>query len=148
MTGLVTKGSRTKRVIRASAIALLVVAAGCSNDTVSTADNPTINTDIDRNESGALQSLTVKGSRFTPNGEVLVTVLLVGDGPNSNQYVEETIQADANGRIQYERQPLPCPQATGYGAGRWTWVNARDTSSGISGDKPINPGAAADCTSG
>ncbi|MGI8984980.1 MAG: hypothetical protein ACR2HM_10710 [Acidimicrobiales bacterium] len=148
MTGSTKKASRIPKVIRASAIALLVVGAGCTNTSTPSATNPTISADVDRGESGALQALTVKGSKFTPNGEVLVTVLLVGDGPNANQYLEETLLADANGRILYERQPLPCPTATGYGAGRWTWVNARDASSGISGDQPINPGSAADCTSG
>ncbi|MDP1807445.1 MAG: hypothetical protein Q8K72_19870, partial [Acidimicrobiales bacterium] len=66
--------------------------------------------------------------------------------PNPSQYVEETIQADGNGRITYERQPLPCPQATDYGSGSWTWVAARDMASGISASRPLTPGSTADCT--
>ena len=73
------------------------------------------------------RALTVKGSKFTPNGEVLVTFLLVGDGPNPSQYFEEKVQADSDGKINFERRPVPCPTATGYGAGSWTWVAARDT---------------------
>ena len=146
MSGSTKQASRVNRAIRASAVALLVLAAGCSTGTQSGGD-PDISADADRSSSGALEALKVKGSKFTPNGEVLVTVLLVGDGPNSNQYIEEKIQADANGKINFERRPLPCPTATGYGAGSWTWVAARDTGSGISGGEPINPGKTPDCSS-
>ena len=132
-----------KKAIRALAVALLVLAAGCGSET--TGGDPTISAEEDRGDSGALEGLTVKGSKFTPNGEVLVTVLLVGNGASPSQYVEEKIQADGDGKIQYERRPLPCPTATGYGAGSWTLVTARDTSSGISGSDPLTPGRTADC---
>ena len=143
MTASTRQSSWVTKTIRASAVALLVFAAGC--ETSSRGGDPDINADADRGSSGALEALTVKGSKFTPNGEVLVQVLLVGDGPNSSQYLEETIQADGDGKINFERRPLPCPEATGYGAGSWTWVSARDTSSGISGGEPITPGRAPDC---
>jgi hypothetical protein len=146
MTGSTTQGSRATKALRASAIALLLLAVGCGN-TSSAGGDPTINADVERGASGALEALTVDGKKFTPNGEVLVTVLLVGDGPNTSQYVEETIQADGNGEIQYERRPLPCPTATGYGAGRWTLVSARDMTTGISGSEPLTPGSGPDCTS-
>lgn len=145
MTGSTRQVSRATKAVRASAVALLVLAAGCGTQTVG--GDPRISADADRGTSGAMEALTVQGSKFTPNGEVVVTVLLVGDGPNPSQLVEEKIQADGDGRIQFERQPLPCPTATGYGAGRWTWVSARDMSSGISSGRPITPGSSADCTS-
>ena len=145
MTGSTKQGSRVTRAIRAAAISLLVLAAGCGQE--STGGDPKISADADRGAGGALEGLTVKGSKFTSNGEVLVTVLLVGNGPNPSQYVEETIQADGDGKIQYERRPLPCPQATDYGAGSWTWVTARDMASGISGSTPLTPGSTPDCTS-
>ena len=143
MTGSTKQGSRVTKVIRASAVALLVLAAGCGQEAVG--GDPKISADVDRGSSGALEGLTVKGSKFTPNGEVLVQVLLVGNGPSPSQYIEEKIQADGDGKINFERRPLPCPTATGYGAGSWTWVSARDTSTGISGGEPLNPGSAPDC---
>jgi hypothetical protein len=76
---------------------------------------------------------------------VLVTVLLVGNGANPSQYIEEKVQADAKGKINFERRPLTCPTATGYGAGSWTWVSARDTATGISGGEPLTPGKTPDC---
>ena len=143
MTGSTKQGSRVTTAIRAAAVALLVLAAGCGQE--STSGDPKISADTDRGAGGALEGLTVKGSKFTSNGEVLVTVLLVGNGPNPSQYVEETIQADADGKITYERTPLPCPQATDYGSGSWTWVTARDMASGISGSTPLTPGSTPDC---
>lgn len=143
MTSSTMQGSRATKALRAAAIALLVLAAGCGQKV--TGGDPKVSADADRSSSGALEGLTVKGSHFTPNGEVLVQVLLVGNGPNSSQYVEEKVQADNNGKIKYERRPLPCPTATGYGAGSWTWVSARDTATGISGDDPLNPGSTPDC---
>ena len=144
MTGSTKQGSRVTTALRAAAVALLVLAAGCGQEV--TGGDPKISADDDRGAGGALEGLTVKGSKFTSNGEVLVTVLLVGNGPNPSQYVEETIQADAGGKINYERRPVPCPQATDYGSGSWTWVTARDMSSGISASRPLTPGSTADCT--
>jgi hypothetical protein len=145
MTASTRPGSWVTKAIRASAVALLVFAAGC--ETSSRGGDPDINADADRGSSGALESLKVEGSKFTPNGEVLVTVLMVGDGPNTSQYIEEKIQADADGKIEWVRTPPPCPTATGYGAGRWTWVTARDTGTGIASGEPLTPGSAPDCTS-
>lgn len=143
MTGSTKHSSRLTRALGAAAVALLVVGAGCSSDT--TGGDPKISADADRGSGGTLEALKVKGSKFTPNGEVLVQVLLVGNGPNPSQYMEEKIQADSNGKINFERRPLPCPTATGYGAGSWTWVSARDTGTGISSGEPITPGGTADC---
>lgn len=144
MTGSTKQGSRVTTALRAAAVALLVLAAGCGQE--ATGGDPRISVDDDRGAGGVLEGLTVNGSRFTSNGEVLVTVLLVGNGPNPSQYVEETIQADGDGRITYERRPLPCPQATEYGNGSWTLVTARDMTSGISASRPLTPGSTADCT--
>ena len=143
MTGSTKQSSRLTKALRASAVALLVLGAGCGTSTVG--GDPKISADTDRSSGGALEGLKVKGSKFTPNGQVLVQVLLVGNGPSPSQYIEETIQADANGKINFERRPLPCPTATGYGAGSWTWVSARDTSTGISSGKPLDPGKTPDC---
>jgi hypothetical protein len=121
----------------------MILGAGCGQEV--TGGDPKISADVDRSSSGALEGLKVKGSHFTSNGEVLVTVLLVGNGPNPSQYVEEKIQADADGKIDYERRPLPCPQAGGYGSGSWTWVTARDSASGIAGSRPLTPGSTPDC---
>ena len=144
MTGSTMQGSRITKALRAAAVTLLVLAAGCGQE--ATGGDPKISADADRGSGGALEGLTVKGSKFTPNGEVLVTVLLVGDGANPSQYIEETIQADGDGKINYERRPIPCPQATDYGSGSWTWVTARDMASGISASRPLTPGSTADCT--
>lgn len=144
MTDSTKQGSRLTKALRASAISLLVLAAGCGQE-VSGGD-PKVSADDERSSTGVLEGLKVKGSRFTPNGEVVVTALLVGNGPNSSQYVEEKIQADSDGKIEFERRPMPCPQAAGYGSGSWTWVSARDTATGISGSTPLTPGGAPDCT--
>ena len=146
MTGSIMQSSRAKKALRTAAVAFLVLAAGCGQEI--TGGDPKISIDDDRGAGGALEGLTVKGSKFTSNGEVLVTVLLVGNGPNPSQYIEEKIQADADGKINFERRPLPCPQATGYGSGSWTWVAARDNSSGISASRPLTPGTTPDCTGG
>jgi hypothetical protein len=143
MTGSTMQGSRATKALRAAAVALLVLAAGCGQEI--TGGDPKISVDDDRSASGALEGLKVKGSKFTSNGEVLITVLLVGNGPNPSQYIEEKTQADADGKINFERRPLPCPQGGGYGSGSWTWVTARDQSSGISGSRPLTPGSTADC---
>lgn len=146
MTGSTKQGSRLTKALRASAVALLVLAAGCGQE-ISGGD-PKVSADDERSSTGVLEALKVKGSRFTPNGEVVVTALLVGNGPNASQYVEEKIQADSDGKIEFERRPMPCPQAAGYGSGSWTWVAARDTATGISGSTPLTPGRAPDCTGG
>jgi hypothetical protein len=143
MTGSTNQRSWATKAIRASAIALLVLAAGCGQEIVG--GDPKVSADVDRGSSGALEKITVKGSKFTPNGEVLVQVLMVGNGPSPSQYVEEKVQADSDGKINFERSPLPCPTATGYGAGSWTWVSARDTATGISGGEPLTPGSVPDC---
>lgn len=143
MTGSTKQGSWITKALRASAIALLVLAAGCGQE-VSGGD-PKISADDDRGAGGVLEAIKVKGSKFTPNGEVVVTALLVGNGPSPSQYVEEKIQADSDGKIEFERRPMPCPQATGYGNGSWTWITARDTASGISGSTPLTPGSTPDC---
>ena len=143
MTSSTKQGSRVTTAIRAAAVALLILGAGCGQEVAG--GDPKISADDDRGSGGALEGLTVKGSKFTPNGEVLVTVLLVGNGPNPSQYIEEKIQADSDGKIQFERRPLPCPQATDYGSGSWTWVAARDNSSGISASRPLTPGTTPDC---
>ena len=143
MTGSMKQGSWITKALRASAIALLVLAAGCGQE-VSGGD-PKISADDDRGAGGVLEGIKIKGSKFTPNGEVVVTALLVGNGPSPSQYVEEKIQADSDGKIEFERRPMPCPQATGYGNGSWTWITARDTSSGISGSTPLTPGSTPDC---
>ena len=140
------QGSRATKALRATAVALLVLAAGCGQEI--TGGDPKISVDDDRGAGGTLEGLTVKGSKFTSNGEVLITVLLVGNGPNPSQYIEEKVQANADGKINFERRPLPCPTTTGYGSGSWTWVAARDTSSGIAASKPLTPGSTADCTGG
>ena len=143
MTGSTMQGSRLTKALGAAAIALLVLGAGCSSD--SQRGDPKISADADRGAGGTLEGLKVKGSKFTPNGEVIVQVLLVGNGPSPSQYIEEKVQADSKGKINFERRPLPCPTATGYGAGSWTWVSARDTSTGISGGEPLTPGSTPDC---
>lgn len=144
MTGSTKHGSRLTKALRVSAVALLVLGAGCGQEVAG--GDPKISVDDDRSSAGVLEGIKVKGSNFTPNGEVIVTALLVGNGPNASQYVEEKIQADSDGKIEFERRPMPCPQATGYGSGSWTWVTARDTATGISGSRPLTPGGAPDCT--
>jgi hypothetical protein len=143
MSGSIMQGSLVTKVLRTAAVALLIVAAGCGQEI--TGGDPKISVDDDRGSGGTLEGLEVKGSKFTSNGEVLVTYLLVGNGANPSQYVEEKVQADADGKINLERRPVPCPQATGYGAGSWTWVAARDMASGISASRPLTPGSTPDC---
>jgi hypothetical protein len=146
MTGSTKQGSRVTKAVRAAGIALLVLGAGCGQEL--SGGDPKISVDDDRGAGGTLEGITVKGSKFTTNGEVLVTVLLVGNGANPSQYIEEKVQADAKGKINFERRPLTCPTATGYGAGSWTWVAARDMASGIAASRPLTPGSTPDCTSG
>ncbi len=130
------QSSRFSRVVRVSAIALLLVAAGCSNDVKN--GDPTISAKVTRSSSGKLEALTVKGSRFTPDGPVLITTLLSG-GP----YVEQTVQADANGKVTFEGRPLKCPEPAATGS--WVTVIGRDMTSGISGSVVLSPGGEPDC---
>jgi hypothetical protein len=138
-------GSRIMRVLGTSGVAALLLAAGCSNS--STGGDPSIHAKADRTDAGTMQALKVDGKHFTPNGPVLVTVLLSGSGANASPYVEETIQADADGKIKYEKRPVACPQPATYGSGSWTLVTARDMTSGISGSASLDPGAEPDCKS-
>jgi hypothetical protein len=137
------RGSRFTRVLGTSGIALLLLAAGCSSDVQN--GNPQISAKETRSSAGALEALTVTGKRFTPNGMVHITVLLAGGATDASPYHEEDIQADADGKIRYEKRPVPCPQPADYGQGSWTLVTARDTSSGISGSRVLSPGGVPDC---
>lgn len=137
------QGSRVRKMLRGSAVAVLLVTAACST---SDPTDPRISADVDRSSAGTLEGLTVTGNGFTPSGPVLVTLLMAGTGANSSPYVEETINADADGKINFERRPVPCPQASGYGDGVWTVVSARDMTTGISGsDQLERDGAGPDC---
>lgn len=135
-------GSRVVRVLRGSAVALLLVTAACSN---SDPTDPRVSADEDRSSAGSLEGLTVKGNGFTPNGDVLVTVLMAGSGANASPYHEETVKADGDGKLNYERRPVPCPTAGGFGTGVWTVVSARDMTTGISGSDQLSPGGEPDC---
>lgn len=137
------RATRFTRVLGASSVALLLLAAGCSSDV--TGGDPKISAKQDRSKAGALEALTVTGSHFTPNGQVHITLLLAGGPTNASPYVEEDIQADSAGKIRYEKRPVPCPTVTDYGQGSFTLVTARDTSSGISGSRVLNPGGTPDC---
>ena len=135
-------GSRVARVLRLAGVALLLLAAACSN----TADrDPHISADDERGSSGMLEALTVEGKDFTPNGPVLVTVVMAATGGNASPYIEETIQADASGEIRYEKRPVPCPQPADYQRGSFINVIARDMTSGISGSDTLEPGQEPDC---
>jgi carbohydrate-binding DOMON domain-containing protein len=137
------QGSRLTKVLRGSAVALLLIAAACSESEIT---DPQISAKEDRSSAGSLEALTVKGKGFTPNGAVLVTVNMSGSGSNNSPYVEETVNADGDGNLTYERRPLPCPTQTGYGNGVWTVVSARDMTTGISGSDQLSPsGGEPDC---
>ena len=136
------RGARVKRVLWLPAIVFSLVAAGCSD---SSTGDPTISADADRGSAGNLESLTVEGKRFTPNGPVLVTLLMAASGGNVNPYVEETIQADGEGKIQFEKRPPTCPQPVDYDRGSWVSVIARDVTSGISSSEVLSPGGEPDC---
>ena len=137
------QGSRFTRVIRFSGIALLLLttAAACSDREVDFA----IDVEQERSEGGALQGLVVDGSGFTPNGTVLVTLVMSTTGGNARPYVEEEIQADGNGEFRFERRPPACPQPVDYERGSWTLVVARDMTEGISGSEQLTPGVEPDC---
>ena len=136
------QGARVIRVLRGSAVALLLVTAACSN---SEPTDPQISADEDRSSAGSLEALTVTGKGFSPNGDVLVTFLMAGSSGNVSPYVEETIKADGDGEINFERRPVPCPREGGYGTGKWTLVSARDVTTGISGSDQLSGGGEPDC---
>jgi hypothetical protein len=138
------RGSRITKALGCSGVALLLFTSACS--TPNNGD-PKISVDEDRSSAGALEGITVKGSHFTPNGDVLVTFLMAGSGANASPYVEESVKADAKGKIDYEKRPLACPQPGDYGRGSWISVTARDQTSGISGSRRLSAGGAPDCTS-
>ena len=135
-------GSHVIGMLRGTAVALFLVTAACSEGPPG---DPRISADEDRSSAGSLEGLTVKGKGFTPNGDVLVTLLMAGSGGNASPYVEETIKADAEGKIEFERRPVPCPREGGYGTGVWTLVSARDMTTGISGSAQLSPGGEPDC---
>ncbi len=92
-----------------------------------------------------MENLTVEGKGFTPNGTVLVTAVMAATGGNARPYVEEQVQADGEGKIRFERSPVPCPQPVDYERGSWVSVVARDMNSGISGSELLDPGEQPDC---
>ncbi len=136
-------GSRFIRALRLPAIALLLAlgVAACSDIEVDFA----LDVEEERGAGGMLEALIVDGSGFTPNGSVLVTVVLSATGGAVQPYVEETIQADGNGEFRFERRPVSCPQPADYESGSWTLVVARDMTEGISGSETLSPGAEPDC---
>ena len=101
-----------------------------------------------RGAGGVLEGVTVDGEGFTPNGTVLVTFVLSATGGNDRPYIEEEIQADANGDFLLEKGSLQCPQPADYERGSWTLVVARDMTSGISGSASLEPGQEPDCRGG
>ncbi len=137
------RGTRFTKVLGASGITLLLLATGCTSDVQG--GDPQISAKQERGDSGVLEALTVTGKRFTPNGMVHVTLLLAGGESNASPYVEEDIQADSDGKIRYEKRPVPCPSTADYGQGSFTLVTARDTTSGISGSRVLDPGGTPDC---
>ena len=137
------RGTRVTRMLWVTGVVLSLMAAGCQQNT-STGD-PTISADADRGSTGNLEALTVKGKRFTPNAPVLITLLMAASGGNVNPYVEETIQADSDGKIKFEKRPPSCPQPVDYDRGSFTLVIARDMTSGISSSEVLDPGGQPDC---
>ncbi len=144
MGGSTTRARWGSGVLRLSAIVLLLLAASCSSDSASPGD-PSISADAERGSNGVLEKLTVEGKGFTPNGTVLVTAVMAATGGNARPYVEEQVQADGEGKLRYERSPMPCPQPVDYERGSWVSVVARDMTSGISGSELLEPGQEPDC---
>lgn len=136
--------SRVTRLLCLPAIVFSLVAAGCSDSNTANGD-PSISADVDRGSAGQIEALTLEGKRFTPNGQVLVTMLMAASGGNTNPYVEETIQADSEGKIMVEKRPPTCPQPVDYDRGSWISVVARDMTSGISSSEVLSPGGQPDC---
>ena len=137
-------GAGVTRMLWLSVIVFSLMAAGCS-DSVTGERNPTISADVDRGSNGKVEGLKVEGKRFTPNGQVLVTMLMAASGGNTNPYVEETVQADGEGNITFDKRPPGCPQPVDYQRGSWTMVVARDMTSGISDSEILDPGGEPDC---
>jgi hypothetical protein len=133
------------RLLCIPAVALLLLAVGCSSSS-GTNGIPHISAKAERSSDGMLEGLTVKGGGFSPNGQVLVNALMAASGPDTGPYVEETVQADANGKLNWVKKPVPCPQPADYGKGSYVLVTARDMTSGISGSATLNPGNAPDCS--
>jgi len=136
--------ARVTRMLCLPAIVFSLVAAGCSDSNTANGD-PSISADADRGAGGKLDALKLEGKRFTPNGPVLVTMLMAASGGSTNPFVEETIQADGQGKIQWEKRPPTCPQPVDYDRGSWVSVIARDVTSGISSSEVLSPGREADC---
>lgn len=143
---IVSTGRQTSRVARGLSllgVTALLLLTGCSDS--SSERDPSISAKEERSSAGVLEALTVEGDGFTPNGTVLVTMLMAGSGGNASPYVEEETQADAEGKIQFERRPPACPQPADYERGSWVSVTARDMTSGISGSETLDPGEEPDC---
>ena len=144
MSGSTARSRFQSKVLGLLAIAFLMVAVGCSSQDIATSD-PSISADVDRASSGKMESLTLKGKGFTPNGQVLVTAVMAASGGNARPYVEQEVRADEKGEIRWEGRPVPCPEPADYERGSWVSVIARDMTSGISGSEQLNPGKEPDC---
>ena len=131
-------------MLGASGVALLLVAAGCSEYE----KEYHITVDDRRGAGNMLEGVVVEGEGFSPNGTVLVTFVLTTTGGSDQPYVEENVQADGNGEFRLEKQPIPCPQPADYQSGSWTLIVARDQTSGISGSQTLEAGQTPDCTGG
>ena len=138
MTPTKRHGWRGTRALRVSGVALLLLAAGCGGDSLSANGDPTIDAKEDRNSAGVLEGLTVDGKRFAANGQARVTLLLSGGA-----YVEEDITVGGDGKIKYEKRPVPCPQPATTGS--YVLVTVRDMTGGISSSETLSPGAEPDC---
>jgi hypothetical protein len=138
------RGARRRKLLWLGGVSLLLLTTGCKS-TNAAIKNPSMQVQDDRNAAGVLQSLTVNGSGFTPNGQAHITALMAVSGSTASPYVEADIQADANGKFRFERRPMSCPQPVDYGPGSWVSISARDTTSGISATKALTPGRQPDC---
>ncbi len=141
-----TRSRFQSRAFGLLATAMLMITVSCSSQDIATND-PTISADVDRASNGKMEAVTLKGKGFTPNGQVLVTAVMAASGGNARPYVEQEVQADANGEIRWEGRPVPCPQPADYERGSWVSVIARDMTSGISGSEQLDPGREPDCRS-
>ena len=141
-----TRSRFQSRALGLLATAMLMVTVSCSSQDIATND-PTISADVDRASNGKMEAVTLKGKGFTPNGQVLVTAVMAASGGNARPYVEQEVQADANGEIRWEGRPVPCPQPADYERGSWVSGIARDMTSGISGSEQLDPGREPDCRS-
>lgn len=138
MTPTKRHGWRGTRALRVSGIALLLLGAACGGDSLSANGDPIINAKEDRNSAGVLEGLTVEGKRFASNGQARVTLLLSG-----GSYVEEDIAVGSDGKIKFEKRPVPCPQPATTGS--FVLVTVRDMTGGISSSETLTPGKEADC---